>query len=150
LFFLACCVSLIASTRKVGGIDMPAYLVKFSLNQICIHIEDADDKADAEQQAFERIFDNLSIPYLLADAEVDCEQLEEGAVGVSCGFESVEPEETTTGKWFAVRHRAYDAVYWGPFDSLEEGHRWADEKNIDFGIGFVQMNNPDSPERTWW
>jgi hypothetical protein len=174
---------------------MPAYNVRFSLNQICIAIDDADDKFDAEQQAFEKVFDNLSIPYIFADAECDCEELEEEAVGVSCtDFEHIKPdstermardiidiltlnpkytdrmcvdsvllylqergyavhpelEEQQKGKWFAVRHRAYDAVYWGPFESLEAGHRWAKEKNIDFGIGFVQMNIPDSPERTWW
>lgn len=54
------------------------------------------------------------------------------------------------GQWFAVCHRAYDAVYWGPFDSIEAGHKWADDHKIDFGIGFVQMNEPESPESSWW
>jgi len=59
-------------------------------------------------------------------------------------------EEKKTGMWFAVRHRMGPSVYWGPFASLEEGRRWADEKRIDFGIAFVQMNDPESPESTWW
>ena len=124
-----------------GGVDRSEVNPRKDISDtILLYMVFVEDKTSYNEEASQ-----IEIDYLISEFQL----------GYASAFNNKEKigemmEEEKTGAWFAICHRAYDAVYWGPFESLEAGRQWAEDKKINFGIGFVQMNDPESPESTWW